>query len=117
MHALRVGPVHTGLLHRTGRSTGSAGGCHKNLGPADRSFRRTTRAASADSEVRPDPGPRPYARTTSKPGKPGRKHNPQSPCRFGVNGLYSTGAGLGVQTGQLWIRLADTDVQIGEGRI
>ncbi len=32
-------------------------GCHENLGPADRSFRRTTRAASADSEVRPGPRP------------------------------------------------------------
>jgi len=38
---------------------GSAGGCHKNLGPAGRSILKTARAASADSEVRP--GPRPPA--------------------------------------------------------
>src|ERR1700722_13429425 len=30
-----------------------------------------------------DPGSRPYARTRSNPGKPGRKHYPQSPCRIG----------------------------------
>ena len=35
--------------------TGNAGGCQKNWDPADRSFRRTARAASADSEVRPGP--------------------------------------------------------------
>ena len=35
--------------------TGSAGGCQKNWDPADRSFRKTTRAASAESEVRPGP--------------------------------------------------------------
>jgi hypothetical protein len=28
-----------------------------------------------------DPGLRPYARTTTKPGKQGRKHYPHSPCR------------------------------------
>ena len=37
--------------------TGRAGGCQKTWGPADRSFRRTTRAASAASEVRPGPRP------------------------------------------------------------
>src|SRR6266516_4881108 len=35
--------------------TGSAGGCQKNWDPAGRSFRKTTRAASAESEVRPGP--------------------------------------------------------------
>ena len=49
--------MNPGLLHRTGRSDRHAGGCQKPGIPADRSFRRTTRTASADSEVRPDPGP------------------------------------------------------------
>src|SRR5258707_3588926 len=46
-----------GLFPGQADQTGSAGGCHENLGPADRSFRRTARAASADSEVRPGPRP------------------------------------------------------------
>src|SRR5260221_8028808 len=54
---LAVGPVNPGLFPGQADQTGSAGGCHENLGPADRSFRRTTRAASADSEVRPGPRP------------------------------------------------------------
>jgi len=51
------------LTSRTGQAdqTGSAGGCHNNLGPADRSIPKTARTASADPEVRPDPGHRPYA--------------------------------------------------------
>src|SRR5258707_10537555 len=56
-HPLAVGPVNPGLFPGQADQTGSAGGCHENLGPADRSFRRTTRAASADSEVRPGPRP------------------------------------------------------------
>jgi hypothetical protein len=43
----------------------------RNWGPADRSFRRTTRAASADSEVRPGPRPptlRPYHLKTGEAG-------------------------------------------------
>jgi hypothetical protein len=31
---------------------------------------------------RRDPGPRPYAHTTSKPGTQGRKHYSHSPCRL-----------------------------------
>ena len=73
--------------------TGSAGGCQKNWDPADRSFHKTTRAASAESEVRP--GPRlptlrahhikireaaPEALPTLS--LPRRKHYPQSPCRI-----------------------------------
>jgi hypothetical protein len=62
--------------------TGSAGGCQKNLGPADRSFRKTTRRRrQPNRRSGRDPGPRPYAHTTSKPGKPGRKHYPHPPCR------------------------------------
>src|SRR5215467_8897332 len=43
-----------------------------NLGPADRSYPRTARSASAESEVRPDPGHRPYARITPEPRRQGR---------------------------------------------
>src|SRR6266568_5439349 len=43
-----------------------------------------------------DPGPRPYARTTTKPGKQGRKHYPHSPCRiFAVDARYATAWHLG----------------------
>src|SRR5262249_9713496 len=38
-----------------------------NLGPAGRSYPKTARSASAESEVRPDPGHRPYARITPEP--------------------------------------------------
>jgi hypothetical protein len=63
--------------------TGSAGSCQKNLGPADRSFRKTTRRRrQPNRRSGRDPGPRPYAHTTSKPGKPGRKHYPHPPCRI-----------------------------------
>src|SRR6267142_35027 len=51
--------------------TGSAGGCQKNWDPADRSFRKTTRAASAESEVRPGPRfptLRPYSVKTGEAG-------------------------------------------------
>jgi len=34
-----------------------------------------------------DPGSRPYARTTPKPRKPGRKHYPHPPCRIGARFL------------------------------
>src|SRR5260221_7179384 len=54
---LAVGPVNPGLFPGQADQTGSAGGCHENLGPADRSFRRTARAAPADAEVRPGPRP------------------------------------------------------------
>jgi hypothetical protein len=54
-HPLAVGPVNPGLCQDRADQTGSAGGCQKNWDPADRSFRKTTRAAPAESEVRPGP--------------------------------------------------------------
>src|SRR5216683_112052 len=51
--------------------TGTAGGCQKNWDPAGRSFRRTTRTASAESEVRPGPRLptlRPYHLKTGEAG-------------------------------------------------
>src|SRR5712691_4920597 len=51
--------------------TGAAGGCQKIWDPADRSFRRTTRTASAESEVRPGPRLptlRPYHLKTGEAG-------------------------------------------------
>src|SRR5215475_13669222 len=53
-------------------------GAKKTWGPADRSFLRTARTASADSEVRPGPRPRPYAHTTAKPLRQGREAQPTS---------------------------------------
>src|SRR5712692_9220045 len=78
-------------------------GARKPGAPADRSFRRTARAASADSEVRPGPGPRPYAHTTAKPRKQGRKHYPHPPCRFGVVFHHRTAVSLGTQIGQFGV--------------
>src|SRR6266487_3720603 len=68
-------------------------GAIKTWDPADRSFRRTTRAASAESEVRPGPRLptlRPHHLKTGEAGPealptlslPGRKHYPHSPCRI-----------------------------------
>src|SRR6266496_469612 len=68
-------------------------GAIKTWDPADRSFRRTTRAASAESEVRPGPRLptlRPHHLKTGEAGPealptlslPGRKHYPHSPCRL-----------------------------------
>src|SRR5260221_988153 len=70
-HPLAVGTVNPGLLSRPGRSDWRAGGCQKSWGPADRSSRRTDRAASADSEVRPGPRLptlRPYHAKTAEAG-------------------------------------------------
>src|SRR6266487_1851810 len=69
-------------------------GAIKTWDPADRSFRRTTRAASAESEVRPGPRLptlRPHHLKTGEAGPealptlslPGRTHYPHSPCREG----------------------------------
>jgi hypothetical protein len=52
--------------------TGHAGGCQKNLGPADRSIPRTARSASADSEVRPGPRPPTLRPNQSKTTEQGR---------------------------------------------
>jgi hypothetical protein len=49
------GPVNPDLLPRPGRSDRQRRWVPENLGPADRSSRRTARAASAESEVRPGP--------------------------------------------------------------
>src|SRR5690242_289727 len=54
---LAAGAVNPGLFPGQADQAGTAGGCHKTWGPADRSSRRTARAASAESEVRPGPRP------------------------------------------------------------
>src|SRR5215467_6489106 len=61
---------------RTGQAdqTGHAGGCQKNLGPADRSIPRTARSASADSEVRPGPRPPTLRPNQSKTTEAGPEH-------------------------------------------
>ena len=63
------GPVNPGLLPRPGRSDRQRRWVPK-LGPADRSFAGQPETASADSEVRPDPGPtlRPHHRKTTEAG-------------------------------------------------
>src|SRR6266704_6174716 len=55
-HPLAVGPVKPRPLVQARQIRPAVPvGAGKNWDPADRSFRRTTRAASADSEVRPGP--------------------------------------------------------------
>src|SRR2546427_122733 len=61
--------------------TGSAGGARKP-GPGRQIVSQDNASASAESKVRPGPRLRPYARTTTKPRKQGRKHYPHSPCRI-----------------------------------
>jgi hypothetical protein len=75
----------TGPRHLPGQAdqTGSAPGGHENLGPADRSFGRTTRAASADSEVRPGPRPPTLTPHQGKARRQGRKHYPHPPAESG----------------------------------
>jgi hypothetical protein len=82
-HPLPARSANPGLSHRPGRpETASPVGATRTLGPADRSIPTTARSASADSEVRPDTGHRPYARSQPEPGSQGRKHNPHPPCRL-----------------------------------
>ena len=54
--------------------------------------------ASAGSGVRPGPRPRHYAPVQSKSGKPGRKHDPQSPCRIRIRLVMDPGEGGGTQS-------------------
>src|SRR6266487_824822 len=88
-------------------------GAIKTSDPADRSFRRTTRAASAESEVRPGPRLptlRPHHLKTGEAGPealptlslPGRKHYPHSPCRLCAGHPLSAGIVGGVQIHQFW---------------
>src|SRR6516162_2498577 len=74
------GPVNPGLCTGQADQTGSAGGC-QSRGPADKAVSRQPETASADSEVRPDPGPtlRPHHRKTAEAGP---KHYPHPPCRL-----------------------------------
>jgi hypothetical protein len=53
---LAVGPGNPGLLHRPGRSDRQRRWC-QNLGPGRQIVPKTTRAASAESEVRQGPRP------------------------------------------------------------
>ena len=55
-HRWPVGPGNPGLLHRPGRSDRQRRWC-QNLGPGRQIVPKTTRAASAESEVRPGPRP------------------------------------------------------------
>ena len=56
-HPLAVRPVNPGLLPRPGRSDRQRRWVPENLGPGRQIDIKTTRAASADSEVRPGPRP------------------------------------------------------------
>jgi len=61
----------------------SKGGLSGDWDPADRSSRKTARWRQPNRRSGRDPGDlQPYAHTESSPGKPGRKYNPQSPCRL-----------------------------------
>src|SRR5439155_13183265 len=69
-HPLAVGPGNPGLLHRPGRSDRQRRWV-PGAGPGRQIDLKTTRTASADSEVRPGPRPqtlRPYQAKTSEAG-------------------------------------------------
>src|SRR5262249_32756232 len=93
------GPVNPGLCTGQADQTGSAGGC-QSRGPADRSLSRQPEKASADSEVRPDPGPtlRPHHRKTTQAGP---KHYPHPSCRLFVADARTDPVGDRVQIIQL----------------
>src|SRR5258708_18224651 len=76
------GPVRPGLLPRPGRSDRQRRWVPKNLGPADRSFLRTTRMASADSEVRPEPRPLTIPPHQINAREAGPRAYPHPPCRL-----------------------------------
>src|SRR5258708_17053397 len=91
------GPVRPGLLPRPGRSDRQRRWVPKNLGPADRSFRRTTRMASADSEVRPEPRPLTIPPRQLIAREAGPKGYPHPPCRLWVRRV-TAGAPCGCRT-------------------
>ena len=70
-------PLAQARQHRNG----TAGGCQRNLGPADRSNRRTT---SGVSRIAGQAGPRPPTLLPGqvRPWEAGRKHHPHPPCRI-----------------------------------
>jgi hypothetical protein len=79
----------------------------KNWDPADRSFRRTARAASADSEVRPGPRLPTLRPHQSRSGKPGRstthtlpaESGPPVDARFAAGAVRRTGSSSAVVVG------------------
>ena len=85
--------------------TGSAGRCQKNWArPTDRFARQPERRQPNRRSGR-DPGSRPYARIQSKPGKPGRKHYPQSPCRIGAREPSGTSGTRDAHISQLCVAM------------
>src|SRR6266699_3363067 len=87
-HPLAVGPVTPRPLARPDRSDRQRRWVPENLGPGRQVDLKTTRAASADSEVRPGPRPPTLRPHQSKPTeaapeaeKQGQKHYPHPPCR------------------------------------
>ena len=78
------GPVTPASCTGQADQAGSAGGCLKTWAwPTDRLAGQPGRRQPNRRSGR-DPGSRPYARIQPKPGKPGRKHYPQAPCRIGA---------------------------------
>jgi hypothetical protein len=78
----------------------------ENLGPGRRIVSRTTRqGVSRFGGQAGTQAPRPYARTTAKPRRPGRKHYPHPPCRIGVPHEASTCGTQPAQIGRLCVHL------------
>jgi hypothetical protein len=103
------GPVNPGLLPRPGRSDRQRRWVPENLGPGRQSDIKTTRAAPADSEVRPGPRPptlRPHQAKTTEAGpeaeKQDRKHYPHPPCRIFTAGEVLDRRCCSVQISPLW---------------
>src|ERR1700722_8407074 len=77
----QIRPARRRVTEHLGPAGAPAGA--RKPGPGGRIVSRPAReGTSADPEVRPDPGSRPYVRTTAKPRKQGRKLYPHPPCRL-----------------------------------
>jgi hypothetical protein len=96
-----VGPVNPGLLPGQADQTGSAGGCLKTWGPADKSISRQPERRRPIRRSGRDPGPRRYARTSPKPRKQGRKQ--ESRARSTIHILPADSARVGC-----WLVLVST---------
>ena len=74
--------------------------------PADRTVLTTARAASAESEVRPGPRPRRYARTAPKPGSRAGSTSYSLPADSDWVGRWLVSCGVGAQIHQFFARPA-----------
>ena len=99
------------LIQTRQNRNGTAGGCQKNLGPADRSFRKTTsgvsRLAGQAGTQATDPTPAPRQTQGSRAGNT----YPHPPCRFRANGESAGQPGRHRQIRQLCVATSGTGLR------